>query len=297
MSTLYAVPWYSCNLDCPHCHVHKRQFTFNKDKFMGSLNKAEYDEVVLFGGEPTMVWAHFKDIIETGKITSVSSNMVMYPTHFIKSVFVPYMLKYNISVATSWNLKRFNKLGQIEKWAANVKALTDENVDVLLLITLTEDLLEAPLSHIIYALGIMEGAGVKKFLFEPYIGLHECNEKADEWLCNFHDNYPGIMDNLIEYKLDNWNCDCSNIYTLEPDGTIRKGCPDYIPMNELTFNEKCVQCEYNNRCRPCMLQRSCSYPKKLAKKLNKLRSEHSEITRTGINIAKLDLKIKERMRK
>ena len=116
---------------------------------------------------------------------------------------------------------------------------------------------------------MIEGVGVQKFLYEPYIGKNECNEKADEWLCMFHDNYTGGMTNLIEEKLDNWNCDCNEIYTLEPDGEIRKGCPDSLVLKEKTYCNDCLTCDKVDRCRPCMLQKTCSYPKKLSEKLGK----------------------------
>ena len=269
MKTLYATPWYTCNLHCPHCHVSKRNTKFNKEKFLYELINSNFDNVILFGGEPTLSWKNFVDIISTGKINSVSTNLTTLSMNTTKNELLPLIQKYNLSVATSWNYRRFNTQGNymLDDWVNNVRVLTKNNVDLLVLITLTEDLLEAPLSEVIYYFGIMEGAGVKKFLFEPYIGLKECNEKADEWLCEFHDSYPGLMRNLLEEKLDNWKCDCNNVFTLEPDGTLRKGCPDYVGVLELTFNTDCITCEYNSKCSPCMLQRSCSYPKKLAKKL------------------------------
>ena len=269
MSTLYAVPWYECNLSCPHCRVSKRDVKFDKEKFLESLNNSNFDNVILFGGEPTLSWKIFNEIVSTGKVNSVSTNLTRFSDDFTKKAFVPLIEKYNLAIATSWNLKRFDVSGNytMERWLANVRVLSKADVDLLVLITLTEDLIESPMDLILYNFGLMEGAGVKKFLFEPYIGANECNEKADEWLCTFHDAYPGLMDNLIERKLTNWKCDCNEVFTLEPDGTIRKGCPDYIAMNELTFNDKCINCNYNDNCKPCMLQRSCSYPKKLAEKL------------------------------
>lgn len=267
ISTLYAVPWFDCNLTCPHCNVRKTTTSYDLDKFKEVLSTVDAENVVLFGGEPTLVWAHFISILETGKVNSVSTNLVVYPSTFIKSAFVNKCKEYNLSVATSWNKTRFNDI-QFCQWIDNLNVLTSENVDVTVLITLTQDLLEDDLRHVLYVLGIMERYGVKKFLFEPCIGSGECNNLADEWLCKFHDMYEGNMTNLLEERLGEWFCNCDDVHTLLPTGELRKGCPDSFEVDR-QFCDECLNCELSGNCRPCVLQKTCSYPKKLAEKLGR----------------------------
>lgn len=268
MKTLYAVPWYKCNLNCPHCHVSHREVAENYGKFLYELRRAtDYDHVVLFGGEPTLYWGKFLEMISTNNVDSVSTNLVVYPEEFMSSEFFPLVLKYNLKIATSWNFKRFTPALR-ELWFNNVAFLAPrlkENFTVM--ITLTDDLVSTEPEFMNFILGRMEGSGVEQFLFEPYIGDFEVHEKADEWLCKVHDCYPGLMKNLLEEKLKNWNCNCDDVYTLEPDGVIRKGCPDLLASGVQNYCVDCVTCEHSDVCRPCMLQKTCSYPKKLARKL------------------------------
>ena len=266
MKTLYAVPWYNCTLNCKHCNVHNKVIFNNFDKFLSTLIAENYDNVILFGGEPLFNITKMEQIIRTGKINSISTNLIL-PSNisydYISKNFVPLLSQYNISVATSWNPSRFNKEKQ-DLWLNAIKQLTGE-LDVLLLITLTRDLFVN--SEIYSVLELAEKAGCTKFLFEPYIGADECNELADEWLCTFHDRYTGSMINLIEHKLDNWICDCDNTYTLEPSGEIKKGCPDSLIIGRNNFCNDCLVCSISGNCRPCPLQKTCSYPKKLAERV------------------------------
>ena len=267
MKTLYVVPWYDCNLKCPHCNVRVRKVKSDFRKLIKTLRTTQAENIVLFGGEPTLYWEKTQQIIATRKITSISTNL-MSSEWFTENYLAIALKQFNISVATSWNYERFTD-EQLQTWLTNLRVLTRKGIDVLVLITLTERLLEGSLTRVNDVLGMIEGVGVQKFLYEPYIGKNECNEKADEWLCIFHDNYTGGMTNLIEEKLDNWNCDCNETYTLEPDGEIRKGCPDSLVLKEKTYCNDCLTCNKVDRCRPCMLQKTCSYPKKLSEKLGK----------------------------
>ena len=269
MKTLYAVPWYRCNLNCPHCHVSHREVAENYDKFLYELGRAtDYDHVVLFGGEPTLDWDKFLEMIDTGNVDSVSTNLTVYPKEFMEYEFYPRILRNrDLKIATSWNFRRFTPALR-DVWFNNVAFLAPilkENFTVM--ITLTDDLISIEPEFMNFTFGQLEAAGVTQFLFEPYIGDFEVNEKADEWLCRVHDCYPGRMTNLLEEKLKNWNCNCDDVYTLEPDGIIRKGCPDLITSGVMNYCVDCITCEHSDICRPCMLQKTCSYPKKLAKKL------------------------------
>lgn len=267
MKTLYAVPWYKCNLNCPHCHVSHREVREDYGRFLKTLKTVDgFDHVVLFGGEPTLYREKFVEIVRTGKINSVSTNLVRYPVNVIENELIPLIKEYNLTIATSWNLKRFTR-AEAGIWYENLAKLCQHGVDVTVMITLTEDLLNISPIFMCFYLGRVEGAGVQKFLFEPYIGDVEVHDKADEWLCEVHDYYPGEMTNLLEEKLRDWNCNCDDVHTLEPDGVIRKGCPDLLASGVMNYCVDCIKCEHSDICRPCMLQKTCSYPKKLAKKL------------------------------
>ena len=265
MKTLYAVPSYKCNLACPHCNVRNKEVEFNFGKFLEALRTTDAENVILFGGEPTLIWDLFEAAIMTGKVTSVSTNLMVYSVDTYYTKFANLLRKYNVSVATSWNYERFKSINEVGIWLSNVKALVEEYVDVLVLITLTKPLIDAPFEDIVKFFTALEKTGVKQFLFEPYIGDIECNREADEWLCGFHRAYKGKMTNLIEKKLDNWKCDCSDTYTLEPNGDIVKGCPDSLVLkNRSYFLEECIDCNHVENCQPCNLEKTCSYPKKLA---------------------------------
>lgn len=265
MKTLYAVPWYTCNLNCSHCHVSHRTVKEDFDKFLETLTGNDYDHVVLFGGEPTLHKDKFLEIIRTGEIDSVSTNLVC-DTTFIQNLFLPEILERNISIATSWNPTRFSRF-QETVWSQNVANLCSFDIDLTVMITLTEDLIEMSPDLVAFQLHLINQLGVGKFMFEPYIGDFEVHDKADEWLCELHDICCVPIRNLLEEKLKNWNCDCDDVCTLEPDGIIRKGCPDLLASGIHNYCVDCITCSHSDICRPCALQKTCSYPKKLAKKL------------------------------
>lgn len=265
---LYAVPWYNCNLSCPHCHVKNRKVEQNYNKFFNTLlqNSDNYF-VTLFGGEPTLYYPKFEQIISNCNVDSVSTNLVALTPEDTQNLLAPLLYQHDVDVATSWNDKRFKNESQEKLWFNNVKILCNENVDVLVLITLTQSLLEGEIRDVLHKLDMMEGVGVSKFLFEPYIGSNECNKLADEWLCKFHDMYKGNMWNLLAHRMmTGYNCNCDDIFTLEPDGKIRRGCPDSL-ITTPTFCDECMTCKRNMECRPCKLQKTCSFPKEYARRL------------------------------
>ena len=267
IDTLYAVPWYECNLNCGHCHVSKQKIPYEKSVFLETLRTTAASQVILFGGEPLLKINEFKDIVSyvSGNIDSVSSNLVCHSPEVFKDEICPVFKENQISLATSWNYSRFKK-EQVQLWFDNIWYFLNLNIDVLVMITLTEDLIEHGIHSCMEMLWVLETMGAQKFLFEPYIGEKEVHDKADEWLCMFHDLYKGNMENLIEKKLFNWNCNCKYLYTLNPDGRLHKGCPDSL-ISPRYICEECLSCDLVDKCQPCMLQCNCSYPKKLYKKI------------------------------
>lgn len=171
---------------------------------------------------------------------------------------------YKVSIATSWNPNRFNSK-QWEQWLTTCQYLHLNSIPTKVLITLTPDLFNIPKEQL---WGIFENfekcALLESFLFEPLIG-DECNKEADAWLCKFHKWYKKwgfTMKNELEERLSNWRFNCNSTYTMEPDGSIKIGCPQYKRPYILS---KCITCDKADICQPCMLQKTCSYPKKLAK--------------------------------
>lgn len=262
MRTCYLIPWYDCNLNCPHCDIHLRKNSENYDKFLGRLNNLKTtpeDVVVFFGGEPLLYKDKFTEIVNTGKVTSVSTNMLLWSEDYAL-----LFKEHKMSIATSYNPQRFPSDRLLFKWADNMRKATNVGIDVIVLITLTPDLFNLPIEKVGEITLHMYTSGVRGFLFEPYIGEQEYHKEADEWLIKFHEYYKNKkypVKSLILDKIKDWNCDCSHTYTLEPSGRLRKGCPQYGGTN---IPDECLMCDKNDVCRPCVLQKTCSYPKKFA---------------------------------
>lgn len=254
MKTLYAIPWYNCNLSCKHCEISKMDDGPMSFEFMEALKNTDAEEVTLFGGEPLLNKYILKEILNTGKITSISTNMLLY-TDDIGQM----LAKHNINIATSWNPTRFRGI-QYYEWLANIEKAVNLGLKVMVLITLTPDLFAYPMKRLLFKLEDMELYGCESFLFEPLVAETEVHEQADEWLCEFHKQYEGKMINEFEKKLDKWCHDCSEVYTLKPSGTIVKGCPHGLPSHII---DECITCERASYCQPCRLLKTCSYPKKL----------------------------------
>lgn len=259
--TTYIVPWYNCNLKCPHCDVRQDKYDGDFEKFLNALKiltKDENDIFVLFGGEPLLKTEEFVSIMNTKLIDTVSTNMLLW-----KPDYSPLFLVNNTSIATSYNPERFSG-DNFVLWLNNLHNARNSGIDILLLITLTESLFNMPLQSFINTLNLIQTTGVYRFLFEPYIGEKECNDLADEWLIKFHEQYlkqQNPMESLIINNLFNWSCNCSTTKTLTPQGELKKGCPQF---KVTPVPSECLQCELNSICQPCPIQKTCSYPKKFA---------------------------------
>lgn len=275
--TIYAIPNYECDLNCPHCEVHTYQnFEYYHGKFINQIQQfSSSDVVILFGGEPTLHFNRFVDILKTNKISSISTNLVNVDNRFFNLL----NLYPKISIATSWNINRFSP-DQYIKWLNNLRNLAKINRPCMVLITMTEDLILSDHSYktLFKCLqDIQDTNGANKILFEHYVGEYatqEYNEKCDNWLCRVHADWKFNLINDIENKVLNWNCDCKNTYTLEPNGNFRLGCPQKTSVGK--FLVECLTCEYSDKCQPCILQKSCSFPKKLFKLIS---NEYTSINR------------------
>ena len=258
MKKIYAIPSYNCNLNCPHCDVHKRNIKINEEKFFKTLLSIDADIITLFGGEPLLYKDIFYKCINTNKITNVSTNLLLLDDDLFKTIN-----ENSLPLATSWNPKRFTS-DQYKLWLDNIKKFKNTNVSIEVLITLTEDLITSDIGEILNVIMDIDDTNtVDGILFEPLVdnNINEAfHERCDEWLCNIHKHWNFTTKNLIEKNVLNWNFDCSDTWTLEPSGELRLGCPQYTNRNILS---KCLSCDLASKCRPCMIQNCCSFPKKL----------------------------------
>lgn len=263
---LYVCPSWKCNLKCPHCEISTRKSKEDKwgKTVLETLKNVELNEnaiVTYFGGEPMLNKFQFGTIMASGLITSVSTNLLMLDDDCLRWLNAT---SPKVDIATSWNPQRFPEQTRYYMWLDNLEKVTKNGFDTKVLITLTPDLFGIDFHELNDYLYDMEEAGATKFLFEPYVGEKEYHEAADKWLCDFVDHYDGGMENCIVDRLKHWNCDCTNTWTIEPTGELVKGCPQFKGVN---IPSECLTCENGHVCRPCVLQKTCSYPKRLAKKL------------------------------
>ena len=258
LTALYVIPNYQCNLACPHCTLHNYNIKYNEETFIETLVKTNANKCILFGGEPLLYFERFKRILETKKIHSISTNLLL-----LSKESLDLIKHYNISIATSWNLKRFTN-DQLNKWFDNIKKV---QCDVL--ITMTDDLItKSGTEKMFEILEHLDNFGtVKNIIFEQVVDdrMNEQHyEQVDNWLCNIHDNWHFKMNNAIEDKLEKCILDCSKVKTLEPNGILHNGCPQFKTVHIVN---KCLSCELNKICKPCILQKHCTFPTKLYNKL------------------------------
>lgn len=266
---VYIIPTYKCNLNCPHCDIHKFEDNFNADNFFNALNNLESEECVLFGGEPLLNKEIFKKCLSTNKITSVSSNLLLLDDEYIE-----LFKKYNLFIATSWNPNRFTD-ENYKLWLEKLKLLKENNLSCFVLITLTQDLFDYDKEKLISIFNEIDKTGaVDEIQFEHLVSDNlepNFHEKADEWLCQWFNNWNFKMKNRIESMVKNWCFECSNTYTLKPSGELTKGCPQYKRPEICT---ECYSCKLAKICRPCSLQTKCSFPKRLYGLININNNKH-----------------------
>lgn len=260
---LYAIPTMMCNLKCPHCFINDTPEVFNEKKFLSELNSFE-GSIGIFGGEATVNIPRLMEIISSNdqygksKIGGISTNLLILNDRLID-------LYKNIRVSTSWNPLRFPTDHQYDIWRKNCQKLSDNDISYRIMVTLTTDLIDGwDAETFLHTAHEWLTPTLSDIKFEHYVGEENTPEyfdKADEWLCDIYKHWNLPVDMELVSRGCSWNYNCSDIYTLYPDGTIKNECPHasarYTPV-------ECVTCERAEICRPCRLQKYCSYPKKLA---------------------------------
>lgn len=262
MKKLYIIPNFNCNLNCPHCVIHNMKDSYDENEFFSSLNSADSKEYVMFGGEPLFFKDRFDKLVDTNKITSIATNLLLMNDYYAERI-----KEKEIWVSTSWNPLRFTN-EQYNVWLDRLKLLEKYDIKCSVLITLTEDLVSMDINNFAQILKSWnEYKSIDGVLFEPLLDYNmkkDLHKRVDEWLCHIYDLWEFNFKNLIIDRIKDWNCDCEDIYTLYPSGIIKKGCP----QNEKEFVlEECLNCEMAGKCRPCRLQHLCSFPKKLYRKV------------------------------
>ena len=260
-SVLYALPTRKCNLSCSHCDVKNINDNYNEQAFIDKIKNFN-GTVILFGGEPSLYKERLLKAVGTSKINSITTNLIELDDELLN-------VYKDINIGTSWNKIRFTG-NQYNIWLNNLKKLEEHNIPCTVLITLTEELINDDIEdffvNIIKNLDLNYKA-VDRILFEQLIDANKTKDfydRVDEWLCKIHilwEKHKIKIENSIVKKLKHWIHDCSETYTLYPDGSIRQGCP-HNP--EVKVASECLACEAADKCRPCRLQQFCTYPKKLA---------------------------------
>ena len=266
--TVYALLTKKCNLSCNYCDVRINNDFFNRELFINILDKFG-GNIVLFGGEPTLYPERLIDVYLSKpsiirKVSSISSNLIKLNDKIL-SVF--QLIGY---ISTSWNTNRFN-MDQYHTWLNNLMIINSEipDVNIRILITMTKDLLKLSANELSSIISEWESIGViKDIRFEHYIGYDADEEyfaKCDDWLSSIYKKWNSkiYMQNID--CVNSWYFDCNNVYTLYPDGALKRGCPHSI---DIVVPSKCYKCAKSDICKPCQLQRFCSYPRKFIRTVN-----------------------------
>ena len=257
MKFLYAMLTRLCDLDCPHCDIKRDTEEFgdwNEERFIENLKN--FNGVHhLFGGEPFLNKERF--LKAAPYADSVSTNLLLLDDDIAHTLY-----KYGIGVSSSWNPDRFTEK-QYKKWRNNLRYIADMRPGIL--VTLTPSLVDSSEGTRAFYKMFEECSGYFDSLkMEPVIAPgtpQEFYDRADEWLCNLYKNLTEKQRAQIDnFQHDEWYFDCSGNYTMNPDGTMRPGCPHYEVS---TGCQKCLSCEHAEYCLPCRMQEHCTAPKKL----------------------------------
>lgn len=263
---LYALVTEHCNLSCPHCDIKKPGEVFNKTSFIKAID--EFDgKVILFGGEPTLYLDRLYEIYDHDrkngqKIKTISTNLINLNDRLIE------MYRELGNMASSWNPNRFTK-DQYNTWVKNCNTLAENGLETAVLVTLTNDLFDMGAEAFLKVAAEWNPRAIKYIRFEHCVDMtntKEYYERSDEFLCDVYIKWDIPIENATINSVKRWYYDCSNVYSLFPDGNIRPGCPHYdAPL----VPTECYTCEKSAVCRPCRFQIGCSYPKKFADLVNK----------------------------
>ena len=87
IATTYLIPTRKCNLSCAHCDISNTCASDNTSKFLESFRKLSCKNCILFGGEPLLLKQDtFDEIVDSGKVSSMSSNLLLLNSHVIEKL-------------------------------------------------------------------------------------------------------------------------------------------------------------------------------------------------------------------
>lgn len=254
----YIIPSYKCNLQCQHCFIRFNQDKFQKKLFFSQL-KLLNGQLILFGGQPLLNYDIFKRCLQTNSFSSISTNLLLLNQKNLQDI-----IQNNLYVATSWNKFRFTKQ-QFQIWNSNLLILQKNNIQTCILITLTNDLLKYTQYQLIK---IIESFNCKEILFQPVLNISKQQvQQFDNLLCKLEKIWPSnIKNRLKQHYLNKYINNCKDVYTLLPNGKLVNNCP--MQINKFYILNQCLSCKYNKICRPCILQKNCSFFKKYYNLIN-----------------------------
>lgn len=261
---LYALLTQHCNLSCPYCDIKDLDEDFNRDLFMKQLKEFDGD-IILFGGEPTLYQDRLFDIYYSDpeinrKIITITSNLMVVNDKLL--TFFQILGK----LGTSWNPSRFNKI-EYNQWLTNINIIHERvpDIKIMVLVTMVDELLNLSADEFLDIIKDWNSDILSAINFEYYVGetsTPEYFERCDNWLCEIYKKWNSKIELINIKRVSNWWEDCSEIYSLFPNGEIRKGCPHSLKPR---VPIECYSCERVDICKPCQLQSYCSFPKKFAK--------------------------------
>lgn len=260
MKTLYALLTENCNLSCRYCDIkqHYGEEEWREDNFFSSLKPFKNGHVVLFGGEPTMYKSRLYRALDECKDVSISTNLIFCDKEILDKISM-------IPVATTF---RILEKPLMDKWVDNLKYLISRGTDVSILVTMDWFML-GYLSGTIDFEKVIDKCIIENKIpirFEPLVGIEaddkyfEVYDKILLKILQNHFDEPERYINLQE--LDNYKKDCSQVYTLYPNGKIYHGCPHRVDISPCT---DCLSCDRSSICQPCRLQKFCSFPRETYK--------------------------------
>lgn len=265
---VYVCPSFACDLRCPHCTLKNLPFGTEIDlicntiKVLNSFNNKSliYD---IFGGEPLLLKQEYIDkLFEVicGQRYLVSTNLLNYDKdkHYD-------LCKNALWINVSWNYIRLSD-EQYIIWLDNIRKLQKDDIKVNLMVTLTDDLIRNVTPEDFYQ-KILEWKPYSMDL-DYFIGEDNNNaDLIDEWMLKLYELWKtDTKFNMVENMKEALSCngkykDCSNHYTIMPNGYLKTGCAYYETD---VVKTKCLMCEIFPFCNGgCRLETKCTFPKKL----------------------------------
>lgn len=268
---LYALLTTQCNLTCPHCDVKTQDDNYDEEKFMKQLSDFN-GNIVIMGGEPSLYEDRLEKAVTSqlalGKHLSLTTNLIKLNDHLIE------LYKKIPGFGTSWNAGRFTP-EQYKIWLSNLGRLKEHHMKISALVTLDHDLIKISPEDFLKTVHEWDPdvmVGVKFEQLVAHDNSPEWFESVDEWFSHLYTVWDSPI-SIINTTYGGWYFDCTGTYTLYPDGRIKVGC-----MHESSFMvpKECYTCEYAAKCKPCIKQKYCSYPKKFYELVNKDKEKKEE---------------------